>query len=115
MCNVIQADSVELNNLANDILSVSCSSPIGWLVVALFCDSKGNSDKAMSFVDKAISLDSKYSLSYFMKGKLSMAQGNSKQASVAFFQANTLRKELITLTGFDISFNCNRILKYDLN
>jgi anaphase-promoting complex subunit 7 len=94
-----RSDGNELNKLTQDLLSCCTTRPVPWLVAALFSDVKGQVEKAMSLVDKAISLDYKYPLSYILKGKLLLAQGHPKQAAVAYFQANILQKDLMSLTG----------------
>lgn len=46
------AEENELNKLSHDLLNVSIERPIGWLIVAMFCEYKGDTEKAMQFVDK---------------------------------------------------------------
>lgn len=50
------SDEIELNKLAHDILGLSNEKPIGWLLVAMYCDFKGDSEKAMQFVEKVGSI-----------------------------------------------------------
>lgn len=105
-----KGDSTELNRLANDVLTAAVNRPQGWLIVALYCDLKNQPDKCMSFIDKAISLDYKYALSFVLKGKYLLLQGQSKQAAVAYFQANILEKDLLTLRGLmDANMNIGRV------
>lgn len=46
------AEETELNKLAHELLGLSPDKPIGWLLVAMFCDFKKDSEKALQFVDK---------------------------------------------------------------
>ena len=49
------SDETELNKLAHEILGLSNDKPIGWLLVAMYCDFKGDPEKAMQFVEKVCS------------------------------------------------------------
>ena len=91
-------DSLELNKLGHEMLAITNDSPIGWIVVSLYCDLKNETEKAISFIDKAINLNVKYPLSFIIKGKFLLSQEQLKQATVAFFQANLIEKDLITLS-----------------
>jgi tetratricopeptide (TPR) repeat protein len=45
-------EETELNKLAHELLGLSSEKPIGWLLVAMYCDLKRDSEKAMQFVEK---------------------------------------------------------------
>jgi predicted Zn-dependent protease len=47
-----EGDDAELNKLANEILAISADRPQGWLVVAQYCEMKGEAEKAIHFIDK---------------------------------------------------------------
>lgn len=44
-------------------------------------------------------MDPKYALSYVIKGMLLFKHGHSKQATVAYYQANKLQKSLLSTSG----------------
>lgn len=46
------SDETELNKLAHEVLALSGDRPIGWLLVALYCELKRDTEKAIQFVDK---------------------------------------------------------------
>jgi tetratricopeptide (TPR) repeat protein len=46
------ADETELNKLAHELLGLSSEKPIGWLLVAMYCDFKRDAEKALQFVEK---------------------------------------------------------------
>lgn len=45
-------DEAELNKLAHDVLAIDDQKSTGWLIVALFCELRGDVDKALCFIDK---------------------------------------------------------------
>lgn len=102
-------DATELNLLAHDVLNSSTATPMGWIIVALFCEIQGQADKAMGFLEKATQIDPKYAWTYIIKGKLFLSQGHAKQSTVAFYQANNITKDLISLSGIiDAHLEMNR-------
>lgn len=54
------ADETELNKLAHELLGLSSEKPIGWLLVAMYCDFKRDSEKAMQFVEKVTSTSGQF-------------------------------------------------------
>ena len=78
----------ELSKVANEVLSVSCDRPEGWMLLSMFCDLKGEIEKALQFADKAIAIDGKYPPAYRLKGQLLLAHGHPEQAVVVYSQAN---------------------------
>ena len=46
------SDETELNKLAHELLGISNEKAVGWLLVAMYCDFKRDSEKAMYFVEK---------------------------------------------------------------
>ena len=89
----------ELNVLANELLALDPQRPCGWLSAALYCQLKGESEKAKTLADKAIDLDPLPSC-FNIKGRILLAEGQSNDlAVIAFFQANSLEKSLLSFAG----------------
>lgn len=89
----------EISKLAHDVLAVSQHGPVGWLLVALYCESKGESEKALTFIEKAIQFDPKYSLAYRIKGSFLLSNGHPDLATIAYFQANSLDGDIQNSAG----------------
>ena len=96
-------DDGELNKLANEVLSVSCDRPEGWMLLSMFCDLKGEIEKALQFADKAIVIDGKYTPAYRLKGQLLLAHGHPEQAVVSYSQANHVCSTFISQTCHQFS------------
>jgi tetratricopeptide (TPR) repeat protein len=45
-------DESELNRLAHEVLAISGDRPEGWLIVAMYCELKGEVEKSMQFIDR---------------------------------------------------------------
>jgi len=99
----------ERSTLAHDLMAVggggACSSrPEPWLVVAIVTANANNDDdadldKALQFVDKAVSCDARHAASYLFRGELLVRLGKADKAIVAYFKANSLVKDLPSYTG----------------
>lgn len=91
--------SRELNLLANDMLAVDAQRPTGWLVAALCCQLKGEHEKAKALVEKAVDMEP-LPACFTIKGRILLAEGQSNDlAVIAFFQANSLDKSLMSFAG----------------
>lgn len=84
---------VELGRLASSLLETDKGASQGWAAAALYCDRRGDFDRAIAFIDHAIKLSPQSSLSYRLKGLLLLGSGATEQAVVCFRQANGVRCE----------------------
>ena len=71
----------------------------------------GEREKALSFVEKAIALDSRCVLAFLLRGELLLAAGKADQAIVAYFQANNYAKCLASFTGLVTAYIAVRKFK----
>jgi tetratricopeptide (TPR) repeat protein len=112
-------DDIELNKLAHDVISINYTNPIGWIIVALFCELKNETKKALSFVEKvrrantsslivydwgiiqAIRLAPQYHHSFRVKGFLLLRHEQADKALISYFQANNICKDLGSSLGKD--------------
>ena len=89
----------ELSKLGHDIMNLNQKSPVGWLLVAMYCESKGESEKAITFIEKSIQIDPQHAYSYRLKGSMLLTHGHPEQAILSFYQANALCQDTPTYTG----------------
>ena len=88
----------ELNKLANELLAVDDKRDTGWLVAAMYCTLKEDTDKAKLLIDRVIQMRPLNACAYNFKGKLLIGVGSVEQAIIAFLQANALRKDVRTMS-----------------
>ena len=89
----------ELFKLANEVLSLSAQLPIGWILMALVCESQNEYEKALIFIDKAISCDHSYANSYRIKAKILFQHGQMEQSLSAYLQTSHLKKDIRSYIG----------------
>ena len=91
----------ELKALADSLLLLDSHRPESWGALAVYYLSKGNKDyeKAMTFIDKALSLNQNYAFAHFLRGKILLADNRPDHASVAFFRSIELRKDIDAYEG----------------
>lgn len=102
-----QNDKNALNGLTNDILYINNGHATGWLLASMFCECRKEDDttgdtnggNAKTFVEKAIQLDPSFAAAFVFKGHLHLSQGHHEQATIAFYQANSLCKTLESYKG----------------
>jgi len=92
-------DSLRLNRLTHDLLEISETRPEPWNAVALYCDLKGQKEKAVAFVEKSISLNSRHVYSHLLKGRLLLELRQADQAEKCFFHAYSMCKNFTALKG----------------
>lgn len=88
-----------LNSLAHKLMSVDQKRPEPWVAVALYSDLKGDRDKAMALVDRALQLDRQHVLAYHVKGTLLLSMGRVDSAIAAFLEASELQKDVHSFKG----------------
>ncbi|CAM9515203.1 unnamed protein product, partial [Discosporangium mesarthrocarpum] len=88
-----------LNRLSHELLSVNPGRPETWVVAALYSEVRGDRDRAVKFVDKALELRPQHALAHILKGSLVLAGGDVQAAHVSFQQANTIRKDIHSFKG----------------
>jgi anaphase-promoting complex subunit 7 len=100
----------DLNRLAHELIAVDSNRPQTWVAVALYSDLKGEKEKAIAFLDKAIALDKRHVPSYHLKGQLLLQLGQPEHAVRAHWKGYSLRKDMTAFSGLVKSYL--RIPKY---
>lgn len=90
---------MDLGRLSQDLLALDDKRPEPWTALGLYHLAHNDSDKAVAFIDKAISLDRKHSFTHRLKGGILLADQRPNHALVCFLQANDLSKNISTYEG----------------
>lgn len=105
-----RSDILELSKLATDILHAQSQfsnsrkieqSAIGWVAAGMYTLLKGDEkgDQAMGFVDKACKINPRCYIAFNTKGRIYMRRDKPEQASIAYSQANSIKKNVESLAG----------------
>ena len=97
--------------LAHDLVSTNRKRPEAWIAVALYAETRGEKEKALTFVEKAIALDSRHVLAFQLRGELLLGMGKAEHAIVAYFQANNYAKDLDSYKGLVAAYLSTRKYK----
>eukprot|EP00898_Chlorokybus_atmophyticus_P007705 jgi/Chlat1/7936/Chrsp68S07367 len=89
-------DVAELGRLAHELITTNAMHPAAWCAGAAYFDAKHEKAKALSYAERAIALDERHALGYYMKGVLALDLKRPDQAVFALRRAVALRPELRT-------------------
>lgn len=92
-------DSQELCRLVDDLLESAPHYPVGWLLAAMYASLKGDVENVVTFIDKSVRLDPSFTASYKFKGYFYKEQGSFDQALIAYSQANSIEKDIVSFIG----------------
>ncbi|KAG0321654.1 Anaphase-promoting complex subunit 7 [Dissophora globulifera] len=88
----------DLNTLAKDLLSVNDKHPDAWCVAALFWELKGETEKALKMVSRALELDSDHCGAHQLRGQIYLESGDLT-AVHSFKKALEIEQDIDTFDG----------------
>ncbi|KAJ3126189.1 Anaphase-promoting complex subunit 7 [Nowakowskiella sp. JEL0407] len=94
----LNGKTILLNRLAMELMQVTENRAESWLALATYCETKGETEKALGFIEKAIYLNPRYANAHCMKGSLFLKMRRN-DAVAAYRNAYMWSKDLKVLEG----------------
>ena len=89
----------DLNELADRLLTLDDRAPEAWTTLALYQHVKGEFEKALCFVEKALELDQRHAFAHRIRGSLLLAAERSQHAAGSFFRSSEILPSVATYEG----------------
>jgi anaphase-promoting complex subunit 7 len=95
----VQGSLAELNRLTHDLMAIDSWRPEAWVSASKYWELKGDNDKSMELVDKALQIDARHNEAHLHKGHLHAKSLRHDQALLSFRRAYSCRKDMRAFQG----------------